>query len=92
MPAALLVHLGQWGILGREVHRGHQSIVEDRKRSHPYIRAVPESLNDLFSRLRHENSHLERISLDYPLLGPEIDAPKDYRKPRRAIRKTNGRD
>jgi hypothetical protein len=28
-----------------------------------------------------QNSLLERISLDYPLLGPEIDDRKDYQKP-----------
>jgi hypothetical protein len=30
---------------------------------------------------RAQNSLLERISLEYPLLGPEIDDRKDYQKP-----------
>jgi hypothetical protein len=38
-----------------------------------------------------QNSLLERISLDYPLLSPEIDASKDLPAARKAIRKTNGR-
>src|SRR5215813_343990 len=41
------------------IHRVDQSIVEDRKRPHPYIRAIAETLNNLCSRLRHEYSHLK---------------------------------